>query len=384
MTLDCGCEEGTSGTRKLAWIDQVKVNGALAKVVAAAASEREEDQAERKGRGRLRRFLEANVHWLLPRLESRAGMIYEYRQEAPYAERILFHPAGHVMARLESAKESATPTRERLWMADGRAYQGLVTSPFLSIETASSDPLWTAEYWPHKDRLVQHLLMGLALDCAVTRLAREPDAFWVEVKDSGEHPDRYVLMLRAKGAARLFTGTMLSFTSWCYMHDVRYDRAELLVDLTTHRLIDEHDYSQDQLKGSYQFENWIEKGSSAAPGLIRALLPHEEKGQDRSLEMTARFNYLRPGVWLLQDVESKFRGTDSGSSGTVTVLSSDPSAMSLVDAAIQKAQFTADTLNRIAQASDQGTSADVLPGASADLLLRAIWAAPRSKPHVGK
>jgi hypothetical protein len=369
-------EEGTSGTRKLAWIDHVKVNGTLAKVVAAAASEREEDQAERKARGRLRRFLEANAHWLLPRLDSRAGLIYEYSQEAPYMERIIFHPHGHVLARLESSKESSTSTTERLWMADGRAYYGLTASPFLSFETASPDPLWTAAYWPYKDRLVQHLLMGLALECAATRLAREPDAFWVEVQDSGEHPDSYVLILKPKSAARLFTGTMLTFSSWCYIHDVAYDRAELMVNVATHRLMDEHTYSQGQLKASYEFQNWIEDGSSAAPGQIRAVLPHKEQGQDQSLEMIARFHYPRPGTWLLREVESRFRGTDSKSSGTITLVNSNSNAFALVDRAIEKAQFTADILYRITQTAEPGAIIDLQPGSSANLVTRALWTAP--------
>ena len=266
----------------------------LRQAVAASVAR---EKAEAAGTEALRTFLKANQHWLLPSLEARRGLVYEYRQEAPYLERVLFDSDGNLMARLEASKENPErPTRQRLWLADGRSYSGDAGDQFVKLEGAANAAASPAA-WLQRDRLVQHLAMGLALDCALTRLAREPDTFWAEVLPVPNAADRYLLVLHPRKDALLFTGTMLTFSSWSFMHDVRYDRSEILCDAATHRPLEERDYAgKSELKGEYQFEDWLSDASGAAPGRIRAVVPHEKDGKDQALEMDARFHFAKPGL----------------------------------------------------------------------------------------
>ena len=104
------------------------------------------------------------------------------------------------------------------------------------------------------------------MDCALTRLARDPSAFKATVEPTQDGKG-YRLLLDAPGRAEIFTGTMLAFTSWAYMHDVCYRRSEIVVDAATHRPLEEKDYDDSgKLVAAYTFSDYLEDPAGAAPG----------------------------------------------------------------------------------------------------------------------
>jgi hypothetical protein len=357
-------DDGRSDERRLAWVENVKVNSAEATLRQAAKSSAAREQAELAGQKVLRSFLDANRHWLLPSLDQRRGLIYEYRQEAPYLERVFFDSEGNLFARLEASKESPDkPTRQQLWLADGRKVVASYGDPYMKIEPASVP----------QDQMMQHFAMGVALECALTRLAREPDAFWAETLPSGE-PGQYRLVLHSRKNVRLFAGTMLGFTSWAYMHDVAYDRSEIVCDAATHRPLSERDFAgKDELKGEFHFEDWLNAVAGTAPGRIRAVIPYQKDGKDQSLEMEARFHNALPGVWLLDRVESHFRGNGGGSTGTVSVVSAQVGSHAPIADALAKVKATEQTLAAI-QAAPEGRVEIEAPSDKWQALpMKAVW-----------
>ena len=333
------------GGQRIAWVEDVSVNQESPVLRRAAAESLAREKVEVAGTQALREFLNANQHWLLPSVSTRRGLIYEYRQEAPYLERVLFDPEGNVFARLEASKESPEkPTRQQLWLADGRKVVAGYDDPYVKIEAAPVPP----------DRMLQHFAMGLALECALTRLVREPDAFWAETLPAAE-PGQYRLVLHPRKNVRLFAGSMLGFTSWAYMHDVTYNRSEIVCDAATHRPLAERDYDgKDELKGEFHFDEWLTADGGRAPGSIRAVIPHQKNGKDQSLEMEARFQYAPPGVWLLDRVESRFRGDGGGSTGTVSVVSAQAGSFAPITEMLARVTTTGETLAAI-QAAPVGT-----------------------------
>jgi len=332
------------GGKRIAWIEQVTVNEETPELRRAVAESMTRERAEHAGTLALREFLAANQHWLLPSLQSRRGLIYEYRQEAPYRECVYFDPEGNTLARLEASKESPdNPTRQQLWLADGRKVVAGYADPYVKIEAASVP----------SDRTLQHFAMGLALDCALTRLAREPNAFWTE-KLPAENPGQYRLVLHPRKNVRLFAGTMLGFTSWAYMHDVAYDRSEIVCDAATQLPLSERDFSgKNELKGEFHFEDWLDTGGGRAPGRIRAVIPYEKQGKDQSLEIEARFQVPYAGGWLLDRVESHFRGDGGGSTGIVSVVSAQTDSFAPIVELLARAKATERTL-AVIQAAPEG------------------------------
>src|SRR5690606_31371101 len=161
-----------------------------------------------------------------------------------------------------------------------------------------------------------------------------------------------------------------------YMHDVRYQRAEILCDAATHRPLEERDYdARGQLKGHYRFDAWIDDDGAAAPGVIRAVIPHEKDGQDRSLEVMAAFRKVGRGIWLLSRVESRFRGGNDGSTGTVAVISlnAPDSAFEPVRALVDAARGTEMVIETIRNAGEGPASAPVTTSDWMDLPLNASW-----------
>ncbi len=367
-------DDSRYGERRIAWVEEVKVNKETPVLRRAVEASVAREQAQAVGTTALQTFLKANWQWLLPSLEARRGLVYEYRQETPYLERVMFGPDGSVMARLEATKDSPDrPTRQRLWLADRRSHSGDASDQFVRLEGAGNATA-SPEAWLQRDRLVQHLAMGLALDCALTRLAREPDAFWAEVQPASKAADRYLLVLRSRKDARLFTGTMLTFSSWAFMHDVDYDRSEILCDAATHRPLEEKDYAgKSELKGEYRFEDWLAEAAGAVPGRIRAVVPYSKDSKDQSLEMDARFHLAKPGVWLLERVESGFRGGGGGSTGVVAVVSATAESFQPIRDLRQKAQATEQVLAAIREAPTGLTVQSLKPGDWAPLPIQATW-----------
>jgi len=363
------------GGRKVAWVDGVRVGEAVAQVQAATVVSVQREEAERAGSARLAEFLAANRHWLLPSMSARRGLVYDYEQEGGYRERVMFDPNGDLMVQLESTRDKPdVPTRERLWTAGGQKVEADHSDPFVKateLPEAARGSGEGLEAWLHQDRAVQHLAMGLALDCALTRLAREPEAFGAETLPVKDDPGRYLLVLHPRKTARLFAGTMLMFTSWAYMHDVGYSRSEVLCDATTQRPIEEKDFDGKKLVGQFRFEDWVSDGTGFAPGRISGVMPYEKDKKDNSLEMEARFQVVRPNVWLLDRVESSFRG-NGGSTGRVQVVTADAAAFEPIQNLLARLKKTDDILHRVAAAKPE-TTLQLRPNEWQDVALAAEW-----------
>ncbi|MBN1514647.1 MAG: HEAT repeat domain-containing protein [Phycisphaerae bacterium] len=367
--------------RVVASTANVVVNQQTPQLVAQAREAAEAKQRRDAGREAVRNVLEANRLWLWPSLEARRGLAYEYQQEDDYTERILFDDAGNVFARLMRSRETSEPTRQFLFTADGFKATGDVSDPplalygdpLVSLSRLFESPDETGENLLRADRMTYSLAIGLAWECAATRLAREPDEFRAEVTDRADAT--YTLTLWPRGGAQIFTGTMLAFTSWAYMHDVQYERADLTIEAATHRILREEDFGGDgKVVASYTFSNWLPDPAGAAPARIDAVVLYEKDDRDQSLEMQAEFRIARPGVWLLDTVHSTFRNDAGQSTGKLTVLPTANEIFQPVTDTLRRMTATRDLLQRITSAPERHAAVSFVPGQPMDLAVRAVWA----------
>src|SRR5436190_22767801 len=98
----------------VAFVRGVAIFGIVSAWAAVPQTRQDETGRAREAVGEL---IQANRNWLLPSLEARRGLVYEYREEEPYFERVTFDLEGNVLARLETTKDSTNhPTRQQLWL----------------------------------------------------------------------------------------------------------------------------------------------------------------------------------------------------------------------------------------------------------------------------
>lgn len=363
----------------------VRVNESDAKEASTAPMEAtvlaETDEARRArvaialGQDHVAAVVEANRAWLLPPLELRRGLAYDYRQEGLYRERVLFDDAGRIMVQLEGTQDGPeAPTRQLLFLADGTEVKGNHGDAFVRESPPPQEESASGEEVLHRRRSVNNLATGLGWDCALTHMARAPSDY-LAVVEPGEDAGTYVLVLRSRsGDTKIFTGTMLTFTSWAYLHDVRYSRSEIVCDGATHRPLEEKDYDRDgKLVASYTFSEYQEDPDGAAPGRIRAIVPFEKGGNDQSLEMDAAFAFVQPGVWMLRHVHSEFRGGDGGSTGAVNVLPADPAHFQPIGDMVARLQRTRELLAQIDAASPGPVVVPFKAGEPLDVWAKADW-----------
>ena len=246
-------------------VNNVKVNGQSArlierpKIISIASSKAAQpDQVEKMvapGRKVMEAIIASNRLWLLLPLEPRQGLVYEYRQEEPYLERVMFDKHGNIMVQLERSKDSpSAPTRQKLYQSDGTLVDARFGEPFVRLSRLGGAEAVTGEALLHRERRINNLASGLGWDCALTRMARYPTEFYPEVESIGKG-DTYRLTLQSRSRdTKIFTGTMLTFTSWAYMHDIRYSRSEIVCDKATNRPLEEKDYDRSgKLVAHYTF-----------------------------------------------------------------------------------------------------------------------------------
>ncbi|HOW73996.1 MAG TPA: M56 family metallopeptidase, partial [Phycisphaerae bacterium] len=358
-----------------------KTAPSVAVVKAEVADSRKLTKMLSESHRRVETVIAANCAWLLPPLEPRRNLVYRYTQEPPYAERVMFDDKGNLMVQLEATKESpTTPTSQRFYQSDGTRVitshgQALVREDRLSAEGLVSDSLL------HRERLVNDLAKGLGMDCALTRLARDPSFFQAQITPS-EDGKTYRLTLRTSNRdARLFTGTMLGFTSWAYMHDVQYNRSEITCDAVTHRALKEEDYTDGGVVGTYEFSNWLEDTGGAAPGAIHAVIPSSKDGKDQSLVMDATFTFVRPGVWLLKKCRSEFRGSEGGSTGEVTVLPATSENLQPIGDLLKRLEATRQMVRNLKTAHEGETVVSVDLDKMTKVWAKAGWTEPAGKPE---
>jgi hypothetical protein len=103
------------------------------------------------------------------------------------------------------------------------------------------------------------------------------------------------------------------------------------------------------------------------------VVPYEKDGKDQALDMDARFRFPKPGLWLLDRVESNFRGGGGGSTGTVAVVSATAESFQPVRDLLQKATATAQLLAVIQEAPTGNTRQPIKPGDWSPLPLQGAW-----------
>jgi hypothetical protein len=372
-------EEGPS--LLVASTSKVKVNAETATslqtpvVVVAETSESSEVRSLlSEGRRRVEKIIEVNRAWLLPPLNIRHGLVYEYRQEEPYLERIMFDKRGNIMAQLEKSKDSPdAPTRQLLYQPDGTFIRTTVTEPYVRKEVIAEGEELQGEALLHKNRYIRNLSAGLNFDCALTRMARNQKIFHAQVEEIDDEAYRLILTTTNRDA-KIFTGTMLAFTSWAYMHDVRYARSEIICDAKTHYPLSELDYdSSGNLVGSYKFSDYMKDSQGAAPAKIQALIPYEKDGKDHSLEMDAQFAFVHPGLWLLRRCHSEFRGEGSSSTGEVTVISTTQESFPSLEELLARLEKTIQIFSKITNAGDGRFVTSLRFDNSIPVWTRAIW-----------
>lgn len=362
----------------------VRLSGSAAPVAQLPTSQAAAPRVLADGREKVEALLAANRDWLLPSLDARKGLVYEYRQEEPYRELIVFDEHGNLLAQLVSSKESpGVTTRQRLYASDGASVNCERTDALVRAEKSDRPAVGTGDAQRISDRRVRELATGLALDCALTQLARDPNAFGMTYEPSADG-QTYKLMLRAPRHAALFSGTMLAFTSWAYMHDVRYTRSEIVVDARTNQPQEEKDYDQDKLVGAYTFADWISSpadhaGTAATgPGRIHGEIDWAAGERQANLQVDAEFTFVRPGVWLLQRVHSAFRDGKGESTGEVAVLDARPEHVAAVEEVIARRAAT----DGILKTASEAPASAIVPFRTGALLpaeVRAEWSPKADK-----
>lgn len=328
-----------------------------------------------EGRKRMEMIIKTNHTWLLPSLDIRQGLVYQYRQEEPYFETVMFDEQGNIMVQLESSKESPdAPTRQLFYQPDGTFIRTRFDEEFVRLQRISDDEQILGQSLIQKDRYVRNLATGLNFDCALTRMARNPEIFHAKFEQADDNTYRLMLTTSSR-EAKIFTGTMLTFTSWAYMHDVRYAKTEIVCDAETDRPLSEKDYDvEGNLVGSYTFSNYLESPSGGAPGRIKALIPYLKDDKDQSLEMDAVFEFVRPSLWLLRTCHSEFHGQESGSVGEVKVVPSTEQSFQPLNQLLARFGKTNQILSRINNAGEGRFVTSLRFDNSIPVWTRAIWA----------
>jgi len=361
----------------------VKVNGQPAREAAAAtagmgAEAGQTDAVTRivtEGRTKAEAVIRANRAWLVPSLEARKGLVYEYRQEELYLERVIFDENGNVMAELESTKESpGKPTRQAFFGIDGTKAWASAGDEFIRTERMAGPETATGQERMRCERVVSNLATGLGFESAITKMARGLDDYYADVAETAEKGRFTLLVTWPERDTSIFTGTMLTFSSWAYMHDVRCAKSEIVCESATMRPIEERDYDgEGKLVAVYTYADYLDDITGAAPGRITAVVPREMDGKDNSLEMDARFAFAQPGLWLLTNVTSKFRASAEGSTGRVTVVPATSESTAPMRIMLRRIKATNDLIRGVEEASEGKAEADFGTDASSRIAVRAAW-----------
>ncbi len=327
-----------------------------------------------EARKKMEIVIKTNHTWLLPSLDIRKGLVYQYRQEEPYLETVMFDEQGNIMVQLERSKESPdAPTRQLFYQPDGTFIRTGFDEKFVRPQRISEDKQLIGKSLIQKDRYIRNLATGLNFDCALTRMARNPDIFHAEFEPADDNTYRLILTTLSR-EAKIFTGTMLTFTSWAYMHDVRYAKTEIVCDTDTNRPLSEKDYDvEGNLVGSYTFSNYLESSSGGAPGRIEALIPYQKDDKDQSLEMDAVFEFVRPGLWLLRTCHSKFHGLKSGSAGEVKVVPYTEQSFQPLNQLLARLRKTSQIFSRINSAGEGRLVTSLGFDNSIPVCTKAVW-----------
>jgi hypothetical protein len=206
--------------------------------------------------------------------------------------------------------------------------------------------------------MINNLATGLAWDCALTRAAREPGEWSAEIRPlaNGDNETIHVTLTPPGRRATVFAGTMLTFTSWAYMHDVGYARAEITLEAAAFRPLEEKDYDEfGKLVASFTFSDYATDPIGSAPGRVQAIIPYEKEGKDKTLEVDASFGFARPGVWLLRRCHSEFHG-GGVSTGEVALVPANPRYFAPIESLLSRMKRTETLLVKLDAAPEDRTT----------------------------
>jgi hypothetical protein len=164
------------------------------------------------------------------------------------------------------------------------------------------------------------------------------------------------------------------------MHDIHYDRSEIIFRTVDHQLLEENDYDDNGKRlASYHFSDYLQDKTGFAPGKISARVFSEKNGKDNTLDMTAAFIFLRPGLWLMKECKSQFRDHSGASTAWVTPLSPNAEHLKPMAEVLDRLKATRDFFAQF-RASTQGElTVPFQPGPLTAPWLRATWAKEAGK-----
>jgi len=313
--------------------------------------------------GVVKQYVDANRAWLLPDLKRRSGLVYDYTQEDGYRERIIFDPAGNVLAQLESDRqsdESPSHGQQHLFTADGQEANGVIDEPFLSARRL--DPESTSTFSGRK--MLNNLATGWHWECASMLLARGADDFGIRVEDRSDGKTRKLTLRPVRNGPALHIGTMLRFISWAYLPRRSFERCEIDIDRKTQLPIRETYFRDGESEPfcTIRFVDWLDTPEGKAPGKVIGRATYRKRGErnpetreyeyfEEVFRFTGRYRVTDGGLLLLDKVDSTFESTGSGSTGRVT----------LVEPTAKEYQPLKDALKRLAMTSDFLASVEKAP-----------------------
>ena len=299
-------------------------------------------------------YVEANRAWLLPDLAKRKGLVYDYAQEDGYRERITFDHQGNILAQLASDRqshESSSAGQQRLYTVDGREVFGTVDQPFVTIRTF--DPASTSPFSGRK--ILNNMALGWGWECASMRLARSPDDFGISI-DTPADPKYWILRLQPlHNRPSLHIGTMLCFTSWAYLPSHPFRVCKVKIDRETRLPVKEVYYrkGEDEPFCTIQFEDWLDTKEGKAPGKVIGRATYPKRGLrdpethvrvEEVFDFTGTYRVTGAGYLLLHEVTSRFKSSDNGSTGRVTVVESTDDDYRTLEDILQRMDGTSEFL----------------------------------------
>ena len=321
------------------------------------------EESRKKAAQVVEQYVDANRAWLLPDLERRKGLVYDYHQEDGYRERIIFDQQGNILAQLASERKSnksPSSAQQRFYTADGREIFGTVGESFVTI--GDFDPNSTSPFSGRK--ILNNLATGWGWECASMRLARGPDDFGTSVDMPPEAKNWRLTLRPVRNKPNLHIGTMLCFVSWAYLPSRSFERCEIEIDRESRRPIQESYFNSGESEPfcTIRFEDWLDTPEGKAPGKVVGHSTYRKRGErdpktrkyqyiDEVFDFTGVNRVTETGLLLLNEATSTFKTTESGSTGRVTLVEATDEDYRPVKDLLERVEATTQFLENAEKAS---------------------------------
>ncbi len=308
-------------------------------------------------------YVETNRGWLLPDREKRQGLVYDYRQEDGYRERVVFDHQGNVLVQLASKRQSSKHSfagSQHLFTADGREVRGVADEPYVKVhalDPASTGPDRGSEVLPC-------LATGWGWQCASMDLARGADDFAIAVDPRVKKKTWKLTMRPRHGQATFTVGTVLRYSSWASLRKSRYSRCDIEIDRESGLPIMETYFVKWMAQPfcTIRFEDWLDTAEGKAPGKVVGCAAYQKRGKlipetrkreaiEELFRFTGTHRVTEAGLLLLDEVESTFESMGDESTGRVTVVAATDEDYRPLQEALKRADATVELLAKAEKAA---------------------------------